>query len=248
MEAVKDYSEYWARLRGSHHYHPANRFRYWLIVEQLKRAGVRFSSVLDCGCGDGSLLRHVRAHFRPARSCGVDISAATIGFLQAHEPRSDFYCIDLGAPLDGVRLPAVELAICSEVIEHVPDDQMALQNLSRLVAPGGHLLLTTQTGKIRRTERFLGHLRHYDLGQLCAAVEARGFQVIQRFCCGWPWLNLQKIVAERFFGQVQSRIIDQEELSAAVKLTFSILYHAYRVCSRRRGPQLFILARKVAAQ
>ena len=245
MQAVKDYSEYWVRLRGSHHFHPANRFRYWLIVRQLQRAGVRFSSILDFGCGDGSLLAEVRSSFSPAHAYGVDISPETIEYLQAHEPRAEFQCADLGAPMNRWSWPPVELAICSEVIEHVPDDQTLLQNLSRVVNPGGYLLLTTQTGKIRRTEQFLGHLRHYDLERLCAAVEECGFRVKVRFRCGWPLLNLQKIIAEKFFRQVQSKVIDQEQLSAGVRFVFTFLYHAYKLCSRRRGPQLLILAQKV---
>ena len=239
--AVRDYGEYWSRLKGSHHHHPANRFRYWLVLRKLRASGLRFESVMDIGCGDGSLLVSVMQAFAPKRAVGLDVSPVTIPALQ-EKGLAEFHQADLGKPLT-LSLPPVDLALSSEVIEHVPDDDAFLRNAAKLVKPGGHLLLTTQSGPIRKTERFLGHLRHYDLDALAAKVEAAGFRVLEKARFGWPLLNLQKALAERFYSQVTSKIIDQESVSLPMRLVFACFYHGYKLCSFG-GPQLLILARK----
>ncbi len=244
-EPFRDYSEYWTRLRGSHHLHPANRYRYWLIVRALRRHGLRFASVLDCGCGDGSLLTRVLQAFGAERAIGVDISPETIENLRKNGPAGvAFRVADLGKPLQGAE--PVDLVLCSEVIEHVPDDGVLLDNLARLVVPGGHLVLTTQSGPIRRTENTLGHLRHYDLGELAARVEKAGFRVLEKRRRGWPLLNLQKALAERFYRSVTEKIMEQESVSLPMRAVFAAFYQGYKLCALGGGPQLLIVARREA--
>jgi len=240
---IADYADYWQRLRASHALHPGNRFRYWLIARQLQRAGVRFSTVLDCGCGDGSLLALMRDRFSPERTCGIDINSRNVELLRSLDPRSEFHCADLGAALEKPPWPAAELVLCCEVIEHIREDDVAIRNLAKLVAPGGHLVLTTQSGKIRRTERFLGHLRHYQPEDLRKRLEGVGFDILECTVWGWPLLDFQKILAERFFGQVQQHVISARRPSRIVRAAFFALFHGYKMCAFGRGPQIFILAR-----
>ena len=62
---------------------------------------------------------------------------------------------------------------------------------------------------------------------------------------GGPLLAGQKILAERFFQQVQDKIIAPGKPSVAIRAAFSVLFHAYKLCAFGRGPQSFILARRV---
>ena len=242
---IADYADYWEQLHASHAHHPANRYRYWLIARRIEQANVSFETVLDCGCGDGSLLALVRSKFAPIQTFGLDINPTNVELLQTRESRSEFSCADLGAPEPEMPWPPVDLALCCEVIEHVPDDDQAIRNLANLVRPGGTLVLTTQSGKIRRTEQFLGHLRHYDIDDLRGRVAEAGFEIIECFLSGWPLLDGQKILAERFFQQVQDKIIAPGKPSVAIRAAFSVLFHAYKLCAFGRGPQIFILARRV---
>lgn len=244
-ERFRDYSEYWTQLRGSHHLHPANRYRYWLIVRALRRRGVRFASVLDCGCGDGSLLTSVLQSFDAERAIGVDISPETIDNLRKNgPPGASFRVADLGQPLQGAE--PVDLVLCSEVIEHVPNDDILLRNLASLVVPGGHLVLTTQSGPVRRTEQTLGHLRHYDLDELARRVEKAGFRVLEKRRRGFPLLNLQKALAERFYSSVTSKLMGQETVSLPMRAVFAAFYQGYKLCALGGGPQLLIVARREA--
>jgi SAM-dependent methyltransferase len=236
----RDYNDYWASLTASHGAHPGNRFRYKLIAEELSGLGLQPKVVLDCGCGDGSLLSVIAKSIPCARLCGIDI-AQNVPLQRAGLP-IEFQAHDLGLPIPKDMHGAHDLVLCSEVIEHVQDDGMVLRNLADLTAPGGMVVLTTQSGRIYKTEEFLGHIRHYNPGDLCARVEQTGLDIYKCYVAGWPWLNAQKIAAHYFQGTVQRNIVQAESLSLPMKALFSVLFRLYAFSSRRRGPQIVILA------
>jgi SAM-dependent methyltransferase len=237
----RDYTDYWSTLKDSHGSHPGNLFRYELIAEELNRLNIKPQQVIDCGCGDGSLLAIVASNISCGELSGFDIaSSVPLGLRESIR----FQQQDLGKPILSSMHGQFDLVLCSEVIEHIENDDMVLDNLFQLTRPGGHVVLTTQTGTIYKTEQFLGHLRHYDLADLCQRVENTGLKVQKSFRSGWPWLNLQKITAHVFQNTVQTQIVQADHLGIGVKILFSVLREIYRSNSHSRGPQLFILAAK----
>jgi SAM-dependent methyltransferase len=237
-----DYSEYWATLRVSHAAHPANLFRYELIAAELKKLQIKPARVVDCGCGDGSLLATVRRTIPCGQLHGMDIArnvpASAPGML-------DQFCQqDLGEPIPETERGRYDLAVCSEVIEHVPNDQRVIENVSNLLAPQGWLVLTTQTGNIYKTEQFLGHLRHYHLDELCDRLTKAGFRIVRAYRSGWPFLNMQKIAAHILQDTVQKKVVTAPRLSLPVRILFAILHRLYWFTLRSYGPQLMIVAQK----
>lgn len=241
---TRDYNDYWSSLKTSHNNHPGNRFRYGLILNELTAARVRPQRVLDCGCGDGSLLSVVAARIPCGELHGTDI-ADNVPVQHAGMP-IHFQCQDLGQPVPRCMHGIYDLVLCSEVIEHVPNDEMVLRNLRDVATPGATVVLTTQSGNIYKTEQFLGHLRHYRLSDLCARVEEAGLKVENSFLAGWPCLNAQKIAAHYFQSTVQKNIVQARQLSIKVRVLFAVLVQLYRLSSRRAGPQIVIVARKPA--
>jgi 2-polyprenyl-3-methyl-5-hydroxy-6-metoxy-1,4-benzoquinol methylase len=152
-------------------------------------AGVRPRRVLDCGCGDGSLLSEVAARVPCGELHGTDI-ADNVPIQSAGIPIR-FQRQDLGQPVPEGMHGLYDLVLCSEVIEHVANDETVLRNLHDVAAPGATVVLTTQSGNIYKTEQFLGHIRHYCLSDLCARVEQTGLTVEKSYLAGWPWLNAQ---------------------------------------------------------
>ena len=155
-----------------------------------------------------------------------------------------FSAQDLGTPVPASMHGRYDLVTCSEVIEHVEDDEMLIQNLAALAAPSGTVILTTQSGRIYKTESYLGHLRHYRLDELAARLERQGLTIQRAYRCGWPWLNMQKIAAHIFQGAVQKQIVQTTRLSLKVRMLFAALRPVYRLSGRSMGPQLIIVARK----
>ncbi len=149
------------------------------------KAGIR---VLDAGCGGG---RHLCEAFRISGvDCvGVDLKwddlCKTKGFLSLMDrEKVGGWTVALA---DVTRLPfsdsCFDLVICSEVLEHVTDNKMAIAELLRVLKPSGDLIVTVP--------RFLpewicwtlskayhcepgGHIRIYTKGALLNLLKEAG--------------------------------------------------------------------------
>lgn len=95
---------------------------------------------------------------------------------------------------------ASDIALCSEVLEHVPDSASALKNIYASLRPGGHLILTTPNSYstvelVARLLKFkpvvalakfiygesvddLGHINRMTRGQLEKQILEAGFEVV----------------------------------------------------------------------
>lgn len=71
-------------------------------------------------------------------------------------------------------------AICAfEVLEHIPDDDEVISELSRVLAPGGALLMSVPVNPALYTgfDAACEHIRRYDAVDLCARLAARGLHI-----------------------------------------------------------------------
>jgi 2-polyprenyl-3-methyl-5-hydroxy-6-metoxy-1,4-benzoquinol methylase len=166
------------------------RARYDLVCRCVRAALPDGGSgeILDLGCGDGALAGALsRELCRPV--VGADTSER--GLALAAEMfgkkglRGEFRLIsgyDTG--LAGGRFAAV---VCSEVIEHVDDPRAMLDEIYRLLSPGGHLVITTP---IRFSELPVDpmHVQEWFVGDftaLCSAVFGAPVQVIRSHPVLW---------------------------------------------------------------
>lgn len=113
--------------------------------------------VADIGCGPGIWVHHLAT--LEVEAIGIDLSPGMIDLARAHDSGARF---EIGSILD-LPLPTggVDGAACMYVFHHVPDDAVdtALDELVRVVRPGGVLLLGGHIGYARRvkTEGYGGH-------------------------------------------------------------------------------------------
>lgn len=152
--------------------------------------------VLDLGCGEG---RHVISAYAAAavNAVGVDLSMedllATAGkfkdFAQPNHPGRSFGLVSATA----LRLPfadgCFDRVICSEVLEHIPDYRAALQEIRRVLRPGGLFCASVPR---RWPERLCwalsdayhqvpgGHLRIFRAAELRAQIERLGLRHYHR--------------------------------------------------------------------
>ena len=98
------------------------------------------TSVLDLGCGRGYLLRSLHERLPAAKFYGVELSEQAV--REARDAGVDIFVQDIAARLplaDG----SVDLAIMGEVIEHVFDPDACIEEVRRVLSPGGTLVVTT---------------------------------------------------------------------------------------------------------
>jgi len=94
-------------------------------------------SVLDVGCGDGSLLEPFSKH----QDCyGVDISEAQLE--RAQDKNIKTFRIDLETEKLPFPQDFFDLVICSETIEHLLDADNLLQEVNRVLRTKGSFILT----------------------------------------------------------------------------------------------------------
>lgn len=106
-----------------------------------------------------------------------ELSFRALRTLKGHHGRGSY------AVADGTRLPfkddAFDHSVCSEVLEHVEDDQGAVNELARVMKPGGRLYLTVPHRKFyfAADDRFVGHFRRYELEDLAGMLETAGLRI-----------------------------------------------------------------------
>ncbi|MGS2612925.1 class I SAM-dependent methyltransferase [Micromonospora sp. LZ34] len=121
---------------------PRQRIARDLVVATLAGRSGPPATVLDAGCGDGSFLAQLDAQVGdPAVSwVGVDYSEHQLA--KAAMLPYQFHKCDLG---EGIPLPdaSVDLVHAAEVIEHLYDPDLLVEECARVLRPGGHLVVTT---------------------------------------------------------------------------------------------------------
>ena len=125
---------------------PEYEFEILPIVER-QLAGAR--RVLDLGCGEGQVSRRLRDRIEGLEGVvGIDVSVAQLANAGAAEFRRAGR--GAGAPLalvrgEGERLPfraaSFDAVVCTLVIEHAEDVDAVLDEVARVLAPGGSFLL-----------------------------------------------------------------------------------------------------------
>lgn len=126
----------------------------------LEDAGVEpgdFRSILDFGCGCGRVIRHWPP-LTQATLCGTDTNTKLVEWCCRHLPFGKFQLNCLQPPLDYAD-KQFDFAYALSVLTHMPEElqQPWINELWRVLRPGGYLLVTTQgaeyISKLTRSER-----------------------------------------------------------------------------------------------
>ncbi|MCG8617925.1 MAG: class I SAM-dependent methyltransferase [Desulfobacterales bacterium] len=163
-----------------------------MITMDFKRLGVREGDrILDIGCGEG---RHmVRACQEKDTICtGADFGFDNLEFtrnkLKFHDAIDDLSCRDWNLScMDITAMPfdseSFDVVLCSEVLEHIPDDETAIDELIRIVKPGRTLAVSVPRAWPERIcwklsdEYFnanMGHVRIYSQKEIIEKIQSRG--------------------------------------------------------------------------
>ena len=143
---------------------------------------------LDAGCGDGRFTAWLSRRFPGAHVVGIDSDAELIARARAAAPQLDLRVGEVGS--SGLDEERFDLIVCTDVMEHIPDDRAAFEWLAARLAPGGTLVMHVPSDRQRHfpsiseslrreIERGEGpHLREgYSAAELAQLASAAGLRV-----------------------------------------------------------------------
>lgn len=160
--------------------HLGLRGRAWAILGELKNE--KKKKVLDAGSGPGLYALHLaeKGHF----VTGIDIDKEKVKLSTEIAKRMGSTAEFVAGDLCALPFPdnSFEVIVCSDVIEHIPDDRKALREMARVLRPEGKLVLTT-TGNNPFTKNLIETFEHckagYDEEDFRRLIEGTGLALVK---------------------------------------------------------------------
>jgi SAM-dependent methyltransferase len=110
-----------------------------VMLNLVRKLGFPGRKILDVGCTDGFLSRIFKG--MGLYAIGVDASASAVA--EAKAVCDEAYVVELGSRPLPLPDASVDLIWAGEVIEHIFDTEFFLEDLRRVLTPGGKLILST---------------------------------------------------------------------------------------------------------
>jgi SAM-dependent methyltransferase len=134
--------------------------------------------ILDIGCSSGYLLADLKVAFPQAYVMGADVVLGPLLNLAKASPEIPLLHFDLtSCPLPD---NCIDTAILLNVLEHIEDDALAVQQLFRILKPGGIAVIEVPAGPGLDDiyDELLMHYRRYHLPGLRRLLSDAGFSIL----------------------------------------------------------------------
>ena len=206
-----------------------DRFNEWLFDTFRPYLGKR---VLEVGCGSGNLTYHLIDHCETL--IAIDISENYIETIRERFPpdKVQAFCFDIqDREITKLSRVGIDTIVCLNVLEHIKDDDLALENMFEMLQPGGRLILFVPALKILygTLDKGLDHYRRYSKGGLSKQLRGKGF-IIEKDV----YMNFFGIFGWFLNGKIGRRnILPTDQL-----LLYNKLVPLFRFFEKMTGPPI----------
>jgi SAM-dependent methyltransferase len=175
-----------------HHLEKRRRYVEDAIARYLKQNNKsHVEKMLDLGCGDGNNIAYLKKFSK--EMFAREYNLRRLVRANKANPQTTFFLADL---LDyPVGANYFDIVFFNHVLEHIPDDDLALENLYRILAPQGLLVLGVPNEGAwwwqlaytlqPRTRKTTDHVHFYKAPDLAAKLTAHGFTLLEVKHIGW---------------------------------------------------------------
>lgn len=166
----------------------SKNFTYHYLIKELERIEYKNKKILDIGCGSGATTFYLAR--KALKVYGIDISKRAVELCQQSrtslglEGKVIFRIMNFPqkTPRD-----KFDIIICSEVLEHLENDILALKQIKKILKPKGIVIISVPSknaplykwGLTSNFDRGVGHLRRYSIEDLSVLLKKTGFTVIE---------------------------------------------------------------------
>jgi SAM-dependent methyltransferase len=190
-------------------------------------------TILDVGCGAGDNLARLASLGRYELT-GTDVSDEALELARARAGGVRLLALDVER---GALDERFDLVMSIQVVEHLADDLAALRHMASMAEK--YVFTSTISGRMRRSEVAIGHMRNYSQIELRRKLELAGLEVLWVRGWGFPFYSpLYRTAAEWLPGGPPTGSVGPIGRVAA-----NALYQLYRLNVPGRGDVVSALAR-----
>lgn len=150
-----------------------NKLLLWVVKNKVKP----FANFLEIGCGTGFVLSAVRNEYPDIELYGSEYFDEGLMFARDRIPTAHFRQLD-ATQMNEV---AVYDTIGSfDVLEHIEQDELVLDNIYRALKPDGSFVLTVPQHQWlwSNTDVKACHVRRYSRKEMLSKLKSSGFQIV----------------------------------------------------------------------
>lgn len=176
---------------------PTFLYRNYLYEKIVKKFNTK-SRYLLIGVGTGYFLKRLEA--MGFKGSALDISKESVAIAKANTDRKKTD-IKIGDILKTKSIKKFDLIFSFEVLEHIKDDQKAINNIYKLLKSGGSFLFSVPAhmSKWGKMDDMGGHFRRYEREEIIKKLKISGFKISKIWTFGFPILNFVQFVSRTGF-------------------------------------------------